>query len=97
MNMVEDDPERLKALQDNTLTELKKLTDEAKKTAPGPFNDRWIYRIVVIVLSAIVIIVAIGGVVMASNHTGPVPEAVVALGSAAIGALVGILAPSPGR
>jgi len=57
-------------------------------------NDVWIYRMVVGVLGAVLIIATLGGVVIAMVGR-QVPEMVVALGSAAAGALAGLLVPSP--
>ena len=57
-------------------------------------KDIWIYRVVVLVLGITVVISLIGTIVlvMAGHST---PEIIVALGSAAIGGLAGLLAPSP--
>jgi hypothetical protein len=56
--------------------------------------DVWIYRIVVSALGSVVLASVIGGIIlaMASKTT---PQVLVALGSAAVGALAGLLAPSP--
>jgi hypothetical protein len=60
-----------------------------------PFeDDRFIYRAVVVVLGTVVVIsVGVYAYLAAINVT--IPEALVALASAAIGALAGLLAPSP--
>ena len=58
--------------------------------------DLWIYRWVVVVLGLIALITVIGGLmisVLIANAS--LPDAIVALGSAAVGALAGLLAPSP--
>jgi hypothetical protein len=57
-------------------------------------TDVWIYRMVVGALGLTVLLAIIGsvGLVALGRQT---PEAVVALGSAAVGALAGLLAPSP--
>ena len=73
------------------------LEEAAKKavqqTAPWT-GDKMLYRIAVIVLGALALIAAIGSIVLvvAGKTT---PEVLVALGSAAVGALVGLFAPSP--
>jgi anti-sigma-K factor RskA len=73
------------------------LEEAAKKaeqqTAPWT-GDKMLYRVAVVVLSALTIIAAIGsiGLVAAGKTT---PEVLVALGSAAVGALVGLFAPAP--
>jgi hypothetical protein len=61
-------------------------------------HDVWIYRIVVGALSFVAIFSIVGAIIVAvgTNDT-QVPDAVVALGSAAVGALAGLLAPQTGR
>jgi len=57
-------------------------------------GDKLLYRIAVIVLGTLTLIAAVGsiGLVAAGKTT---PEVLVALGSTAVGALVGLFAPSP--
>ncbi len=62
--------------------------------APPLLWDVWIYRTVVGVLG-LVAIVAIVGTIMLANTTNGIPDALISLGSAAVGALAGLLAPSP--
>jgi hypothetical protein len=58
------------------------------------YNDIWLYRIVVAVLGLTVMASVVGAIVL--TLSGPsTPEVIVALGSAAIGGLAGLLAPSP--
>ena len=57
-------------------------------------TDVWIYRAVVIILGILAILAAAGALVMALQ-TKDIPESLVALGSTAVGALAGLLAPSP--
>ena len=59
-------------------------------------SDVWIYRMVVAALGLGVLIGMIGSIVLAMAGK-TVPEVLVALGAAAIGALAGLLAPSPTR
>lgn len=67
-----------------------------KAEANGPIyrGDIVLYRVAVIVLGSLALLAAVGsiGLVAASKTT---PEVLVALGSAAVGALVGLFAPSP--
>jgi len=57
-------------------------------------KDTWIYRAVVLVLGVTVLISLIGTIVLVmTDHS--TPEIIIALGSAAIGGLAGLLAPSP--
>jgi hypothetical protein len=62
-------------------------------------TDKWIYRIVVLALGSTILAIIIGVIVLVG--TGDiqgdigVPTILTAIGSAAIGALAGLLAPSP--
>lgn len=72
----------------------------AKVAAPMPLlTDNWIYRIVVLSLGLIVLITIIGQIVlmMSSGGTKYLTEGIIALASAAVGAMAGLLAPSPSR
>lgn len=57
-------------------------------------NDIWLYRLVVAVLGLTVVASVTGAIVLALSGQST-PEVLVALGSAAIGGLAGLLAPSP--
>lgn len=57
-------------------------------------SDAVIYRIVVSVLGAAVVVALVGAVVLSVMNL-KIPETLTALGSAAVGALAGLLAPSP--
>ena len=57
-------------------------------------TDVWLYRIVVGSLGLVVLIAMIGTLFLANSKNG-VPDALISLGSAAVGALAGLLAPSP--
>jgi hypothetical protein len=57
-------------------------------------RDHWIYRAVVVVLGFTVVTSLVGTIMLVmTDHS--TPEIVVALGSAAIGGLAGLLAPAP--
>jgi hypothetical protein len=62
-------------------------------------TDVWIYRAVVVILGLTVLGTVFGGLALvAAGHGEPnmkLPDAIVAIGSAAVGALAGLLAPSP--
>jgi hypothetical protein len=62
-------------------------------------NDKWIYRAVVAVLGLTVLATVLGGLAIVIVGHGDekmkLPDAIVAIGSAAVGALAGLLAPSP--
>jgi hypothetical protein len=57
-------------------------------------KDKWIYRMVVGVLGLTVISSLVGAIVLTIVGQST-PEVIVALGSASIGGLAGLLAPSP--
>jgi hypothetical protein len=57
-------------------------------------SDVWIYRIVVLALGLAVLTSIAASTLIAWNGATP-PEGLVAIGSAAVGALAGLLAPSP--
>lgn len=57
-------------------------------------GDRLLYRIAVSVLGSLTLIAAIGAIVLVALGK-TTPEVLVSLGSAAVGALVGLFAPSP--
>ena len=63
--------------------------------APPLQSDAWIYRMVVAFLGFTVLVTVVGLIVLAATGKSPAPEGLVALGSAAVGALAGLLAPSP--
>ncbi len=60
-------------------------------------KDNWIYRIVVSSLGLALILTVIGGILAAliGGQGTALPEGLVAIGSASVGALAGLLAPSP--
>jgi hypothetical protein len=57
--------------------------------------DTWVYRLVILTLGLAVLIVVVGGFAFAAKVGKDIPPALVSIGSAAVGALVGLLAPSP--
>ena len=75
------------------------LTESIGKLSTPLESDVWIYRIVVIVLGLIVLGSVFGGIYLEvigkGDQSVSLPEGIVAIGSAAVGALAGLLAPSP--
>ncbi len=59
-------------------------------------SDRLVYRLVVSFLGAAVVLTILGGFYVSIATAAAIPEGLIALGSAAVGALAGLLAPSPG-
>lgn len=57
--------------------------------------DTWIYRIVVGSLALVVLSVVVGAMILTAYRLGPIPDVITALGSTALGAIAGLLAPSP--
>lgn len=58
-------------------------------------TDRWIYRIVVLALGFGVLSAMVGLIALSLKGVANVPDGLVAIGSAAVGALAGLLAPAP--
>jgi hypothetical protein len=76
----------------------KAATISLKLSEPAYRNDRWIYRAVVLVLGLVVTATVLGGLGLAALGNASsykIPPEIVAIGSAAVGALAGLLAPSP--
>jgi hypothetical protein len=62
-----------------------------------PIPDTWVYKIVVMSLGIVVLVCAVGAIYLAAlTPAREIPDLLIALGSAAVGALAGLLAPSPG-
>lgn len=79
------------------LPDLKALLQAATNETPAQ-RDTWIYRAVVTILGSVAIITVIGGIGLAffgDSNAYKIPSEMVAIGSAAVGALAGLLAPSP--
>lgn len=78
----------------------KEITDVIGTLSKPLESDVWIYRIVVVVLGLVVLCTVVGGIYITELSRGDrqlsLPEGIVAIGSAAVGALAGLLAPSPG-
>ena len=56
-------------------------------------HDVWLYRMVIVVLG-LTVVASLGGAIALAVAKQPIPEVIVALGSAAIGGLAGFLTPS---
>lgn len=82
------DPELQKALSENPSGTLARLAEPWRR-------DPWIYRIVVAALGLAALAAVLGAVALAMLGK-PIPEILVAIGSAAVGALAGLLAPGRG-
>ncbi len=87
---------------DEVTPEVKTKLAEVKRDLPLPLQtDRWIYRAVVTILGFIAVSTVVGGIALELMSTTAaaktLPQGIVSIGSAAIGALAGLLAPSPGN
>jgi len=82
---------------DNSLTADQKvvLLGNLQKLSTPLQSDRLIYRLVVGFLGSAVVLTIIGGFYLSIKTAVTIPEGLIALGSAAVGALAGLLAPSP--
>lgn len=101
VDMVRATPDLLNPARVDALDTLQKLADTATKNLPPPalVGDQVTYRIVVGSLGAVAIIATLGAiylsVTMVGSTNAEIPDVLTALGAAAIGALAGLLAPSP--
>ncbi len=91
--------EQVKSVPDSTLRQAAEIV--TRNLPPPAFvSDRWTYRIVVGALGIVCTVAISGAIYLAATHEGVgppnIPDVLTALGSAAIGALAGLLAPSPG-
>jgi len=81
--------------------EIKKDPIKAIARITSPLQwDEWIYRIVVLMLGLTVLLVALGANYLAANpivDVDDIPEILIAIGSAAVGVLAGLLTPTHGR
>ena len=92
------DPDLIDRIKANPEKELPELREKIIRNVPVPLeSDVWIYRGVVGALGLTVLSAVIGAIILASLKVTPVPELLTAIGSAAVGALAGLLAPSPAR
>jgi hypothetical protein len=94
--------ERLKEVAEKAAVDPAFAKEVAKD--PGKFfrssvltSDRMVYRTVVLSLGSVAIIAVLGSIVLQFGGTAAneQPPLLLALGSAAVGALAGLLAPSP--
>lgn len=95
-------PDNVAKLQADPIGTLNALAAQASAQVPRVLEqDKWIYRVVVLSLGVVAVVAAIGSIFLATQTVANVPvkmpESLIALGSASIGALAGLLAPSPAR
>lgn len=85
---VAQDPNLASTIKDNPAQAIAELAAPLR-------NDPWIYRIVVGALAAVAVLAVIAAIWLTLAGADKIPDVVIALGSAAVGALGGLLAPSP--
>ena len=94
-------PDLIQELKSKPEETLKKLEHQVVNALPRALEqDKWVYRIVVGSLSLVVLVVVLGVIYLTAKATAGtpnIPDVLTALGSAAIGALAGLLAPSIGK
>jgi hypothetical protein len=98
VNIFKNEPAMMARLKSdaNPVPVLEEVATKAEmQTAPWT-GDKLLYRIAVTVLGSLALIAAIGSIVLVSLGK-TTPEVLVSLGSAAVGALVGLFAPSPSK
>jgi hypothetical protein len=95
VQLFSQDPALLNRLKTDPIPVLQETAARAEaETEPVYPGDRLLYRIAVSVLGALTLTAALGSIALVlAGKT--VPEVLVALGSTAAGALVGLFAPSP--
>jgi hypothetical protein len=86
---VDKDPDLEARLKSNPKEALKDLARR-----PIYERDKWVYRVIVLALGLTILIAAVGAIFLQSSGKDS-PAILVALGSGAIGALAGLLAPAP--
>ncbi len=94
VNLLVTDPTRLEKLKTDPVPVLKETAATAEAITPAYMGDAWLYRAALGVLSLLALATAIGSLIL-SLAARPIPEVLVALGSAAVGGLVGLFAPYP--
>lgn len=94
MMAIRGDPSLVEAIQKDPIKGLEQAEEQARSYSMA--GDQFIYRAVVGVLGATLLITLVGVLVLAFLQIAA-PNELIALGSAALGALAGLLAPSPTR
>lgn len=81
-----DNPQLQTRLQDNPISLLEEFEDHPLVT------DKWIYRIITVVIGLTLLTTVLGFIIMSIWYNGkPLSDAMIAIGSSAIGALAGVM------
>jgi len=96
VEMVRTSPDLEKLLKANPIEGMATVRAKAEEAEKDydKVRDRALYRIAICVLSTIAVATAAAAIVFGLQEK-TIPEVLVALGSASVGALVGLFAPSP--
>jgi len=92
VTMIKKDKSLEEEIRKDPAKAITKITEESPLK-----TDKWIYRIVVSALGLAVLLAVSGGIYLAAKQVAATPEILIAIGSAAVGALAGLLTPTPGR
>ena len=97
VDMLDNDPSVVEKIAKDPKGEIRRIAYDVLREAPPSSleSDPMIYRFVVGILGSAVLLVVIGSLVLQLNGKIPIPEVLIAIGSTAMGALSGLLAPSP--
>jgi hypothetical protein len=83
-------------IADEAKQKIQTAITEAQASKPPLDTDPWIYRMVVFFLGTVVLLTVFGGV-LSGLKGAELPAGLIAIGSAAVGALAGLLAPPPAK
>jgi hypothetical protein len=97
VEMITGSPEYLEGIKKDPKGTLAKVAKLATRTLPPPafVSDHWTYRVVVGALGLVAVFAVLGAIFLSTMPSPAIPDVLTALGAAAIGALAGLLAPSP--
>lgn len=97
VKMITSSPSYLADLQQDPAKTLGAVAKLATESLPPPayVSDKLTYRIVVSSLGLVAIAAMLGAIYLSTLANPQIPDVLTALGAAAIGALAGLLAPSP--
>ncbi|MFA5451069.1 MAG: hypothetical protein WC231_03650 [Dehalococcoidales bacterium] len=85
--------EQIKEEPEKTNKVIEEVKKKAEEQARAGIPDTGVYRMVVCFLGIVAVAAIIGSIILVGIKTD-VPDALIALGSAAVGALAGLLSPS---
>jgi hypothetical protein len=88
--LVASDPALQAEVRSDPAAALKRLA------SPAYESDVWVYRIIVLALALTMLLVVLASFVLVLFDKS-IPDVLVAIGTAALGAVAGLLAPSPTR